>query len=177
LQLAVYCRNKKVIDVLRPLSSLDLFEAASTGELSIVQSALQKDAALLNAFAVDGFTALGLACFFDHYEIANFLLNEGANPDIASNNSFKVAPIHSACAISSAALTKLLLRHGASVNIKQTNDITPLHETAHNGNTELTRLLIEHGADINARTKDGLTPLAMALEKGFTETAELLASD
>jgi len=174
LQFAVYCRNKKAIDLVRPLCSTGLFEAASLGEISTVQAAIEEHPGEVNAFAADGFTALGLACFFDQYVVADFLLGKGANPNLASNNSFNVAPIHSACAISSEALVALLLRHGANVNARQQNDITPLHETAHNGKTNLARILLENGAAVNAETQGGQTPLAMALEKGFTETAGLI---
>jgi len=174
LQFAVYCRNKNAIDLIRPLCDINLFEAASLGELITVQKEIGDNPGALNGFAADGFTALGLACFFDQYAVADFLLGKGANPNIASNNSFNVAPIHSACAISGEALIKLLLRHGANVNAKQVNDITPLHETAHNGRAALTKLLLDHGAAVNAKTANGQTPLAMALEKGFTETAELI---
>ncbi|GHN00912.1 hypothetical protein WSM22_24010 [Cytophagales bacterium WSM2-2] len=175
LQLAVYCRSEKVIEYLRPFyTELNVFEAASLGELPTVELKIKKDSRLLNTFAPDGFTALGLACFFDQYEVADFLLREGADPNIASNNSFKVAPIHSSCAISSLALTGLLLRYGANVNARQTLEVSPLHEAAHLGKNDLTQLLINNGADVNARTEAGQTPLTMALEKNFVETANLL---
>ncbi len=174
LQFAVYCRNKSAVDLIRPLCNINLFEAASLGELNTVQKEIEENPGDVNTFAADGFTALGLACFFDHYIVADFLLGKGANPNIASNNAFRVAPIHSACAISSEALTLLLLRHGANVNARQQNDITPLHETAHNGKTDLSKILLDHGASVNAKTESGQTPLAMAVEKGFKETAELI---
>src|SRR5579872_5838035 len=64
LQFSVYCRNKNIIDLLKPLSSLGVFEAASLGELATVQKEIDQKPELLNAFAADGFTGLGLACFF-----------------------------------------------------------------------------------------------------------------
>jgi|SRR5579859_7925014 len=174
LQFAVYCRNKNAIDLLRPMSSLDVFEAASLGELLVVQNELKRSPHLINAFAPDGFTALGLSCFFGHRHVAEHLLINGADPNIASRNSFHVAPIHSACAISSLEITELLIKHGANVNAKQQQGITPLHETTHNGKMELTRLLLDHGAAANVKTENGQTPLDMALEKGFSDVAEWL---
>lgn len=174
LQFSIYCRNQQAVELLRPLKKPDVFEAASLGDLPVVQNEISKNPDLLNAFAADGFTALGLACFFGQHSVAAYLLKTGADPGIPSNNSFNVAPIHSSCAISSFEITDLLLRHGAKVNAKQQMGVTPLHETAHNGKMELTRLLIENGADLNAKTEHGQSPLDMALEKGFTEVASLL---
>jgi ankyrin repeat protein len=123
---------------------------------------------------VDGFTALGLASFFGHLSLVSLLLEQGADPNIASNNAFKVAPIHSACAISRIDITELLIRHGADVNAKQQQGVTPLLSAAHHGQTTLAKLLIDHGADVNAETGKGQTPLAMATEKNFQETAQLI---
>jgi len=117
---------------------------------------------------------LGLASFFGHLSLVKLLLDKGANPNIASNNQFKVAPIHSACAISHFDITELLIRYHADVNAKQMQGVTPLHSAAHNGQTKLSKLLIDNCADINAKMDNGQTPLFMANEKNFQETAELI---
>lgn len=175
LQFAAYCRNTFAVDILKKRrQNLDIFEASSIGNKEIVRQLLEKNPELLNAFSSDGFTALGLASFFGHLSVVNLLLDKGANPNIASNNDFKVAPIHSACAISHFEITELLIKYGADVNAKQSQGVSPLHSTAHNGKTSLSKLLIDNGADINAKTDNGQTPLFMANEKNFNETAELI---
>jgi ankyrin repeat protein len=135
---------------------------------------LDKNPEFLNAFSSDGFTALGLASFFGHLSLVKVLLDKGANPNIASNNQYKVAPIHSACAISNFEIAELLIRHRADVNAKQMQGVTPLHSAAHNGQTKLSELLIDNGAEINAKMDNGHTPLFMANEKNFQETAALI---
>jgi ankyrin repeat protein len=175
LQFAAYCRNTSAVDLLkRHKQNLDFFEAASIGDSETIQRFLDNTPDLLNSFSPDGFTALGLASFFGHFTVVNQLLDKGANPNTASNNPFKVAPIHSACAISAVELAELLIKHGANVNAKQMQGVTPLHSAAHNGQTKLTKLLIDHGADLNAKTDSGQTPLFLAMEKNFQETAEVL---
>jgi ankyrin repeat protein len=175
LQFAAYCRNFSAIDLLkRHKPTLDFFEAACIGDLNTINQILDTTHDHLNSFSPDGFTALGLATFFGNFQVVKQLLDKGANPNTASNNSFKVAPIHSACAISAVDLAELLINHGANVNAKQMNGVTPLHSAAHIGQTKLAKLLIDHGADIHAKTDNGQTPLLMAMEKNFQEMAELL---
>jgi ankyrin repeat protein len=175
LQFAVYCRNSIAIGILRSYEpKLDLFEAASIGEVGIVRQYLEIHPEALNSFSADGFTPLGLASFFGHLPIVSLLLDLGADPNIASNNTFNVAPIHSACAISNVEIAEFLIRHGADVNAKQQQGVTSLHSAAHNGQTRLAKLLIDHGAGVNAKTDYGQTPLFMASEKNFHETAALI---
>jgi len=178
LQYAVYCRNTEAIDLIKKHKKLDLdiFEATSTGDNNTVEQLLADDPELLNTFSIDGFTLLGLASYFGHFQLVKLLLEKGADPNTPSNNQFKVAPIHSACSISNYEIAELLLINGANANAKQLHDYTPLHAAAHNGKTELARLLINYGADINAKTNDGKTPQSLALEIGFNELADLIVS-
>ena len=175
LQFAAYCRNSFAVDLLkRYKQKRDIFEAASIGDTETIKQLLDKTPGLLNSFSPDGFTPLGLAAYFGYLSPVKLLLDKGANPNIASNNQFKVAPIHSACAISNFDIAALLIRHGADVNAKQMQGVTALHSAAHNGQTKLSKLLIDNGADINAKMDNGQTPLFMANEQNFQETAELI---
>jgi uncharacterized protein len=175
LQFAAYCRNKIAVDLLRQHKhQLDIFESVSIGDIDNLKIELEKDSNLLNSYSIDGFTLVGLSCFFGHYNIVKYLIERGANVNIASNNPFKVAPIHSACAISNYDITELLLKNGADVNAKQMQGVTPLHSVAHNGQARLAKLLIDNGSNINAKMDSGQTPLSIANEKNFTETIDLL---
>ncbi|MEO6539296.1 MAG: ankyrin repeat domain-containing protein [Ferruginibacter sp.] len=175
LQFAAYCRNIQAVDILKKQKQeLDIFEATSIGDLDIVKNQIEKNSGLTNSYSPDGFTPVGLAAFFGHYDIVKFILEEGANPNLAANNEFRVAPIHSACAISNYDIAVLLIKHGADVNAKQMQGVTPLHSAAHNGQTKLAKLLIESGADVNSQMDNGQTALFMAEEKNFQETTELI---
>ena len=175
LQFAAYCNNNDAVNLLkRHKPDLDIFEAASIGDIRTVNNLSDKNPDLLKSFSADGFTALGLASFFGHLAIVKLLLDKGADPNIPANNSFKVTPLHSAVAISSYEIAELLIKNGANVNAKQMQDVTPLHSAAHNGQTALAKLLIDHGAGVNAKMENGQTPLFMALEKKFQETADLI---
>lgn len=175
LQFAAYYRNREAIEIIkRYKGDLDIFEAATVGDLDTLRSKVKLHPEHLNDFSSDGFTLLGLAAYFGHSDAIRLLLENGADPNVTANNPMRVAPLHSACAASSYEIAELLIKAGANVNAKQMRGVTPLHSAAHNGQARLARLLIERGADVQAKTDDGKTPLAMAEEKDHQETAELL---
>jgi ankyrin repeat protein len=175
LQFAAYCRNQKAIELFRKyIVQLNLFEASSLGEIEVIQAIILNDKSAINSHSADGFTALGLACFFGHYKVVELLLSNNADPNIPSANSFKVTPLHSACAISNLEIAKLLIQNGSDVNARQQQGVTPLHSVAHNGQIEMVKLLIQNGADTSAQMENGKTPAEMAIEKGFEEIAEMI---
>ncbi|GAB2764600.1 ankyrin repeat domain-containing protein [Salinimicrobium soli] len=175
LLFAAYCRNHEAVEILsEKKQEKTIFEAAAIGDLNLLKMLAEKDEKIVNSFSPDGFTPLGLASFFGFYEGVDFLLKKGADPNLPAQNSFKVAPLHSACAISNYEIAKLLLKNGAEVNVAQAGGVTPLHSAAHNGQDRLVQLLLEHGADTHAKTEDGKTPLQMAEEEKHTSTARLL---
>lgn len=176
LLLAMYYRKNDIVNVLlENKKDFNFFEAAASGQLDVVKKHLENEPYILNEFAVDGFTALGLCCFFNQKEVANFLLQKGADPNIASSNDFKVAPLHSAAAISQIELVDILLGNGAKINAKQSSGVTALHSAAHNGATEIVKLLLQNGADENAKTEDGKSVLDFAKEGEFKEIINLLS--
>ena len=155
-------------------AEISVFEAAALGRLDALSAALASDPAQVNAISADGFTPLGLAAFFGQAEAARSLLDHGADPNIASANAMRVAPLHSAVAAQQLAIAEALLQRGAQVNAVQADDFTPLHEAAQNGQVEMIALLLAHGADPAAETSEGKTPLAIAEEAGQQTAAALL---
>lgn len=174
--LSLYFRNKELTGFLSDhLSSFSVYEAAAGGQLEALKSNLENDSLLLDSFSPDGFTPLGLACYFGQIGIATYLLEKGADPNIPSNNPFKVSPLHSAVAAKRYDIAKLLLKYKAEVNAVQQNNVTPLHSAAHHGDIEMAKLLINNGADKTKRMDDGSTPLDMALKVGVIELNNLLS--
>jgi ankyrin repeat protein len=69
---------------------------------------------------------------------------------------------------------RLLLEHGADINVQDGNGLTPLQWASFNGALEVVRLLLEHGADVEAKNKYGKTALQEAVQEGHDEIVELL---
>ena len=165
--LSVYHRQPDITQLLVAKSpGLSIHEAAATGEFETVKRLLQEDQTAVNALSPDGFSPLGLACFFNHPEIAQLLIENGADVNAASQNQMRVSPIHSAVAARNTPLVKLLLDQNADINATQTGGYTALHAAAQNGDEELIKLLLEQRADINAMTDSGKTPMELAIESG-----------
>lgn len=175
--LATYYRQLEVADVLLATGiELNIFEASATGRTDRVRALIEQDAALMNAYAADGFYPLGLAVFFGHQETARLLIERGADVNMAARNAMKVRPLHAAAAAQQLELSKLLIERGADVNAPQQEGFTPLHEAAATGQMEFARLLVAHGANPNARTDAGKTALTYAIENSQSEMAKFLES-
>ena len=156
-------------------AELNVFEACAVGDLARVKMLIEQQPDLINAYAPDGFQPLGLAAFFGHTDIVEFLLQRGAKVNSASRNAMRVMPLHSAIANRRVEIVKLLLEYNAAVNAAQADDFTPLHEAAQNGLLDVTQWLLDRGAQVNAcLSSNGKTPLALAIEHQHEDVAELL---
>jgi ankyrin repeat protein len=176
LMLACYHKKPEICAViLKYIPDVDIYESSAIGKFNSLANIVYKNPELINTFSDDGFTPLGLACFFGHEDIARFLLLKGAEVNVPSRNDLQVFPLHSAVAADNADITKILLEAGADVNVVQQSGITPLHSAAHNGNIEIIILLLEAGSDVKARMDTGKTPADMALDHGFKDIARILA--
>ena len=167
-------RKDEVDELLASGVELNVYEAAGTGQTERLRELIAGDPSLVNSHAPDGFTPLGLAVFFGHMDTVNALLEAGADVNLASRESMKVAPLASASAAGQLEIARVLLAHGANVNTRGSGDFTPLHESAASGRLEFARLLLEHGADVNAKTTEGKTPVDYAREHNREEMVELL---
>ncbi len=175
LMISFYFRNKVLSDYLlsvRPPASL--YEAVIAGDLKLTKQFLSADASLLNQHSRDGFTPLGFAAYFNQADIARYLIAQGADVNIASNNPFRVAPIHSAVSSNGLEVVELLLASGANPNVRQQNDVTPLMGAAHNKNLAIVTALLKAGANKDDRSSEGKTAYDWAKEVEGTEVMALL---
>lgn len=74
---------------------------------------------------------------------------------------------------------RLLIDHGADVNVRSTGSIArvpPLGTAAFVGSAELATLLLDRGADVNGEGEGGFTALDSASQNGNDELVRLLES-
>jgi uncharacterized protein len=173
--LAAYFGHPELADAfMRHGARPDVFEASALGNFETVRRLVDEDRALVNAFAADGFYPLGLAAYFGHAAIVEFLLKNGADVKLAARNAQKVTALHAGASRGGAEIVKMLLEAGADPNAKQERGFVALHSAAANGNVAVAELLLKHGARADAKADDGKTPADVAFEGGHKDLAEML---
>jgi ankyrin repeat protein len=173
--IAAYNQHPEIASFLADKTvAITIFEAAATGKINNVIRLLARDPNLVNSYNSDGFQPLGLACFFGHFDVAEYLIKAGAHVNSKSNNGLKAAPIQSAAAGGHKKIVKMLLEHGADPNIREQAGYTPLHAAAQNGDEQLIRILLYGGADLTLTSNNGKTALDLAMEAGHAKATLLL---
>jgi ankyrin repeat protein len=157
----------------------DLLAAAKSGERSGVEAAIAQGASVnavdekgLSPVGLNGMTPLGLAAAYGHRNVAEFLLDRGANLD--TKDFLGHAPLHMAAEYGSDGVAKLLLDRGADIDARDVVGATPLMWAALNGHKSVAALLIARGALVNTQAFSGKTPLHLAATAGQKEVAALL---
>jgi ankyrin repeat protein len=150
-------------------TALDVFEAATVGDLERLRELLDEDAELVRARSVDTGTALHFAAFFGQPEAARMLLERGADPHAVSETFGDVTPLHSAAAAQNRDTVRALLAAGADPNARQGGGFTAVHAAAQNGDAEMLEDLLAAGADPTAPTDDGRIAADFAKEAGHDE--------
>ena len=175
IMVAMYHNEPAIVYFLsEKTGSLNIFEASATGRTTQVVRHLARDPMLVNAYTEDGFQPLGLACFFGHFETAEYLIKAGAPINSPSKNPLKATPIQSAAAAKHLEIVNLLLSNRADPNAREQGGFTPLHAAAQNGDVAMIRSLLFNGADLSIRSKEGKLPVDMAIESGHNDAAKLL---
>ncbi|MBP8000461.1 MAG: ankyrin repeat domain-containing protein [Chloroflexi bacterium] len=130
---------------------LDVWEAAAAGSLEQAQAWLAHSPQDLNGYARDGFTPLQLACYFNHEALALFLLDQGADVTLVSQNALGLQALHAAATHGNPVLIKALLDRGADANARQASGSTPLDAARENEDVSLAELLQQYGAKDEAK--------------------------
>lgn len=175
---AIYHREEEIIDIiLESGPTLTIHEAAAAGIDDRVAELIRENKGNIDSYSHDGWTPLHLAVFFNQNQIAEMLIEQGANVDAVSKNQQGVTPLHSALANRNVKIAKLLLHRGADPSVTSAAGYTPMHYVATYDLVEIGRILLDRKVDLDAKNADGRTPLDIAREKGSERAVRMLTGD
>jgi ankyrin repeat protein len=121
-------------------------------------------------------SALDLAIQEGHYEIAEFLMAQGADVNASDPLWFRT-PLSATTGVDRIELAELLLNHGADPFLRDAwGGMTPLHSAAKFRSSALVEKLLSLGVDVNARDDFGRTPLHL-VSRDLVEKTYLGQSD
>lgn len=156
---AAYAGRTDLVTVIRDHGGvLDVFDAATTGDVDVLRDHLDADPGTATALAGDGFSALHLAAWFGQVGAAELLLARGAEVESVADNGTGLRPLHSAAAGGHEVIVHLLLDRGADIEATQGGGVRAIHSAAHRDDVSMVRLLVGRGADPSAATDDGRRP-------------------
>lgn len=183
-------------------STTEFLEAVKNGSSERASALLDQDPGLVQARDEDGTSAILLAMYYGHPDIAGILIEKGAVLDIfeaaATGSLERVAqlvstqpdlvnayardgfqPLGLASFFGHFDVVRFLLEMGAGVNSPSDNPlrVMPLHSAVAHQHLPIAQILLAHGAAVNARQAGYFTPLHGAVQNGQAEMVELLLSN
>uniref|UniRef100_A0A182MSV2 Poly [ADP-ribose] polymerase n=1 Tax=Anopheles culicifacies TaxID=139723 RepID=A0A182MSV2_9DIPT len=150
--------DQDVADLLR--GNAALLDAAKKGNLARVQRLVSPDNINCRDAQGRNSTPLHLAAGYNNLEVAEYLLEHGA--DVNAQDKGGLIPLHNASSYGHLDIAALLIKHNTVVNATDKWGYTPLHEAAQKGRTQLCSLLLAHGADPFMKNQEGQTSLDLA---------------
>lgn len=150
--------DQDVADLLR--GNAALLDAAKKGNLARVQRLVSLENINCRDAQGRNSTPLHLAAGYNNFEVAEYLLENGA--DVNAQDKGGLIPLHNASSYGHLDIAALLIKHSTVVNATDKWGFTPLHESAQKGRTQLCALLLAHGADPYMKNQEGQTPIELA---------------
>ena len=151
----------------------DIQDAVAAGDVKVVEVYLKADPHLINKRNELGWTLLHVAAASGKKDMAEFLIDHGAEVDAVDNtgstplcrtttgHSFLNTALEDPKQIAEGQrlVAELLLLRGADPNGRNHAAMSPVVMTINCGNESMLELLLSHRADANVKTDDGTTPL------------------
>lgn len=150
--------DQDVADLLR--GNAALLDAAKKGNLARVQRLVSTENINCRDAQGRNSTPLHLAAGYNNFEVAEYLLENGA--DVNAQDKGGLIPLHNASSYGHLDIAALLIKHNTVVNATDKWGFTPLHEAAQKGRTQLCALLLAHGADPYMKNQESQTPIELA---------------
>jgi hypothetical protein len=149
-----------------------IVEAAKKGNFQSVKDILETDPSKIDATDEDGYTALHWAYMRAHWDIADYLIEKGADLNVVGGDGG--TQINWAVHHDNVDAVKTLIDSGAKLNIRNQWGMTELHTAIWRGNIHVVEYLLDHGSDPNIKTNEGWTAMHYAYRSGHDDIIALL---
>ena len=158
------------VNTVDPQGQFGLLVALREPSLKVADALIDSPQIDLNAVNALGESSLMLAAFKGHFELAQKMIEKGADV-----NKTGWTPLHYAASSGQIKLMNLLLEKYAYIDAESPNGTTPLMMASLYASPESVQLLLDQGADPLLKNEQGLTALQFA-ERGKRVDAVALLS-
>jgi len=130
-----------------------IFAVMDNDDLKMIKHLVKSDSNSIKCLGDFERTALMYATREEHYEVAKYLIEVGA--DVNAKDVKDWRPIHFASRENAFSIIKLLVENGATVDAQESNGNTALLNTVYN--EEIRNYLLANGADIKLKNFHGVS--------------------
>ncbi len=152
-----------------------IHQLAKDGEKEKILNLINNDPKLINSTDEIGYTPLHWSLIRAHWDLANFLINKGANLTIQGSEGGSV--LHCAVNHNNVDIIKMLVKKGANIECKNIWGNTPLSLATARGSELAVITLIDLGANVNSSSNEGWTPLHYAYQSGHENIKQILINN
>ena len=157
----------------------EFFRAIEEGNTAKVKRLISEGVSIHSKIE-SAFTPLHVAAEYCRYDIARFLIENGADVNARTVKGWRGGrtPLHFAARGNCVKVAQLLISKGVDVNVEDDDRFIPLHYAAFYGSKEMVVFLISKGANVNAKTDYQKTlfwtPLYFAIEEEHFDIVKIL---
>lgn len=152
----------------------NIIKAASDGNVALLQDSLSKGAD--PDYHLRDTSALQLAIANGHFEVANILIDAGANVNVRNRMSWR--PIHEAARIGNLELMDKLIEKGARIYVSDDEGHSLVRVAIDNNQIDVLKKFISIEANnTEGKDKEGVTNLMAAVLSKNIEMVEILLAD
>ncbi|XP_067171547.1 ankyrin repeat family A protein 2 isoform X1 [Apteryx mantelli] len=146
------------------VNSLSVHQLAAQGEMLYLATRIEQEN-VINHKDEEGFTPLMWAAAHGQIAVVEFLLQNGADPQILGKG--RESALSLACSKGYTDIVKMLLDCGVDVNEYDWNGGTPLLYAVHGNHVKCVKILLESGADPTIETDAGYNSMDLAVALGY----------
>ncbi|XP_055729756.1 ankyrin repeat family A protein 2-like isoform X1 [Salvelinus fontinalis] len=157
--------------------SLSIHQLAAQGEMVFLASRIEQGGnvpqeTVINLQDEEGFTPLMWAAAHGQIAVVEFLLQNGANPNLLAKG--RESALSLACSKGYTDIVKMLIDCGVDVNEYDWNGGVPVLYAVHGNHLRCVEILLESGADPTIESDSGFNAMDMAVAMGHRNVQQVM---